>query len=60
MEDSLAYLQCIRVRGVGLDDVDVAPSDFSGHLGLDGSLVADEPEDGVAWVLRELTQKLEL
>lgn len=57
---SLAYLQCICVRSVGLNDVDIAPSDFSGDLGLDGGFVADEPEDRVGWVFGELTEKLEL
>ena len=60
MDHSFAYLQCIRVRSVGLNDVDIAPSDFSGNLGLDGGFVADEPKDGVGWVCRELAEKLEL
>lgn len=59
-DHSLAYLQCIRVRSVGLNNVDIAPSDFSGNLGLDGGFVADEPEDEVGWVFRELAEKLEL
>lgn len=60
MDHSFAYLQCVRVRSVGLNNVDVVPSDFSGNLGLDGGFVADEPEDGVGWVFRELAEKLEL
>ncbi len=60
MDHSFAYLQCIRVRSVGLNDVDIAPSDFSGNLGLDGGFVADEPKDRVGWVFRELAEKLEL
>lgn len=60
MDHSFAYLQCIRVRSVGLNDVDIAPSDFRSDLGLNGGFVADEPEDGVGWVFRELAQKLEL
>ena len=60
MDHSFTYLQCIRVRSVGLKDVDIAPSDFSGNLGLDGGFVADEPEDGVGWVFRKLAEKLEL
>jgi hypothetical protein len=59
-DHSFAYLQCIRVRSVGLNNVDIAPPDFSGNLGLDGGLVADEPEDGVGWVFRELAEGLEL
>lgn len=60
MDYLFAYLQCIRVRSVGLNDVDIALSDFSGNLGLDGGFVADKPEDGVGWVFRELAEKLEL
>ena len=57
---SFACLQRIRVCSVGLNNVDIAPSDFSGNLGLDGGFVADEPEDGVGWVFRELAEKFEL
>ena len=57
---SLAYLQCCRVRGVGLNDVNIVPAYFSGNLGVDGCLVADEAEDGIGWVFRELADELEL
>jgi hypothetical protein len=59
-EHSFAYLQIIWAGSVGLDDVDVAASDFRGNLGLDGGLVADETEDFVVWVSRELAEELEL
>jgi hypothetical protein len=60
MDHWFAYLQIIWAGSVGLDDVDVASSDFRSNLGLDGGLVADETEDFVGWVNRELAKKLEL
>jgi hypothetical protein len=33
---------------------------FSGNLGLDGCLVADEAKDGIGWVFRQLADELEL
>jgi hypothetical protein len=60
MDHSNAYLQCIWVSGVGLDDVDVLATDFGRNLGLDGGFVADETEDDVVWVGGELSEKLEL
>jgi hypothetical protein len=40
--------------------VNIFPADFSGNLGLDGCFVADEAEDGVGRVFRELADELEL
>lgn len=60
IDHSLAYLQCLRVRGVGLNDVNIFPAYFSGNLGVDGCFVADEAEDGIGWVFRELADELEL
>jgi hypothetical protein len=40
--------------------VNIFPADFSGNLGLDGCFIADEAEDGIVWVFRELADKLEL
>lgn len=57
---SSAYLQCHWVCGVGLNDVNIFPADFSGNLGLDGCFVADEAEHGIGRVLRELADELEL
>lgn len=56
----LAYLQCQRVRGVGLNDVNIVSAYFSSNLGLGGCFVADEAEDSIGWVLRELAEELKL
>jgi hypothetical protein len=40
--------------------VNIFPADFSGNLGLDGCFVADEAEDGIGRVFRELADELEL
>jgi hypothetical protein len=60
IDHSLAYLQCHIVRGVGLNDVNIFPAYFSDNLGLGGYFVADETEDGIGWVFRELADELEL
>ncbi len=57
---SLAYLQCLGVRGIGLKDVNILSTYFSGNLRLDGCFVADEAKDGIGWVFGELADKLEL
>jgi hypothetical protein len=57
---SVAYLQCRRVRGVGLKNVNIFPAYFSLNLGIDNCFVADKAEDGIGWVFRELTDELEL
>lgn len=55
-----AYLQCHRIRGVGLNDVNIFPADFIGNLGFDGCFVTDKAKDSVAWILRELAEEFEL
>jgi hypothetical protein len=60
IDHSLAYLQCLRVRGVGFNDVNIFPAYFSGNLGLDGCFVADEAKNSIGWVFRELADELEL
>lgn len=60
IDHSLAYLQCLRVRGVGLNDVNILPAYFSGNLRLGRCFVADEAENGIGWVFRELADELEL
>jgi hypothetical protein len=48
------------VRGVSLNDVNVLSAYFSRNLGLNGCFVADEAEDSIGWVCRELAEELEL
>lgn len=40
--------------------MNIFPAYFSGNLGLNDCFVADEAEDGIGWVFRELADKLEL
>lgn len=40
--------------------MNIFPADFSGNLGLDGYFVADEAEDGIGRIFRELADELEL
>jgi hypothetical protein len=40
--------------------VDIFPAYFNGNLGLDGCFVADEAEDNIDWIFRELANDLEL
>lgn len=56
----VAHLQCHMVRGVSLNDVNVLPAYFCRNLGLNGDFVADEAEDSIGWVRRELAEELEL
>ena len=60
MNHSQAYLQCLGVSGIGLNNVDIFPAYFSGNFGVHGCFVADEAKDGVGWVFRELADELEL
>lgn len=40
--------------------MNIFPAYFSGNLGVNDSLVADETKDGIGWVFRELADELEL
>lgn len=53
-------LYCQWIRGIGLNDVNIVPTDFSSNLGLDGCFVADEAEDNIRWVFGDLADELEL
>lgn len=40
--------------------MNIFSADFSGNLGLDGYFVADEAEDDIGRILRELADELKL
>jgi hypothetical protein len=40
--------------------MNIFPAYFSSNLGFDSCFVANEAEDGIGWVFRELAEELEL
>jgi hypothetical protein len=57
---SVAYSERLVVLKVGMENVDVWPVQLLGHLLLGRIDAANEANDGVGRVLRELAEELEL
>lgn len=54
------HLQQLVAVQVSVYEMDITSVELGFHLGLRALDVADHTDDGICWIARELSQKLEL